>query len=122
MPHIIIEYSNNITEYIDFKSLSSELTHLFHEIAGAEVNDCKIRFMQQNHYFIGDQNSEHAFVHLTVFMMVGRTDEVKKQLLQTAAELLQRYFSTAIQPEQLKLQATVHIQEILPDHYYKVLL
>ncbi|MGJ8528993.1 5-carboxymethyl-2-hydroxymuconate Delta-isomerase [Maritalea sp.] len=79
MPHIIIEYAQPIANDIDLEALCKSLS----EAALATgvfttPEDVKARAIPATHWYQPVENS--TFIHITVRLMAGRTEEQKRKV------------------------------------------
>lgn len=109
MPHIILEYSANLTDPL-FPGLFSECHQLLTNQLPTEMKSCKSRAIKCANYYVGDGNARNAFVHLTLKIMPGRTKERLQAVGQELLALLKKYFSES--SRQLDLKFSVEINEI----------
>jgi 5-carboxymethyl-2-hydroxymuconate isomerase len=76
MPHCIIEYSAPLSQYPGPEALISAVFHgalqsgLFHE------EDIKCRTLRYENYCVGTSRAD--FVHVTMHLLPGRTEALKK--------------------------------------------
>lgn len=117
MPHIRLEYSSNIEQNINFKSLFSELHLLIHQISGANIENCKSRVIKLDNYFIGNGMQKNAFVFVEILLLEGRSNEAKKTLGEAILETLNKNYTVAL--TQLDLKITVKITEMPRELYFK---
>ena len=104
MPHLTIEHSleleNNLKE-----SLASTIIEIFanQKEGGFDADQCKIRFSIFDQYLVGYLNQDKAdFIHLTVKIMQGRTQEIKNKLTIDLSSLLQDFFKDLIKNNKIK--------------------
>lgn len=118
MPHLILEYSKNIDGKLNFEPLVLMLHKILENKLPTDISSCKTRILAHESFFIGNGNAENAFVHLTIKILAGRSDENKNQL---GNEIL-REMRVFFQPNQsnLILQLSVEVKD-LDKHYFKVL-
>ena len=93
MPHFVIEYAREVEQQIDLSELL-EVTHQVGASSGLmKPEDIKVRARPYDHYrMVGTKDS---FVHTTIFLLEGRTDEQKEEL------------SITLRSEQAKLMPSV---------------
>jgi 5-carboxymethyl-2-hydroxymuconate isomerase len=78
MPHLVIEYAREVEQYIEVSELL-EVTFLAGVRSGLmKPEDIKVRARPYDHYRMVGVND--TFVHTTVFLLKGRTDEQKEKL------------------------------------------
>ncbi len=117
MPHLKLEYTNNITQDIDFPKLFSSLHKVLSETSGIKIQNCKSRAFEVGNYYIAQGEAENAFVHLDVRFMEGRPPELKKDIGRKLLEILKTYFIRKNDP--LNNQITVEISDIPNSSYFK---
>ena len=66
MPHIVIEYSANLRESVDFPGLLAALRASALATGVFPLGGIRIRAYQADHYLIADGHPDNAFVHIMV--------------------------------------------------------
>lgn len=108
MPHCLLEYSNNIVEPLDLDVLFQE-AHTF--LAGTglfALGDIKSRVVRPDRFRVGDGASVRAFVAMTVSILDGRDDDVKRTISRGLHSLVQRH----VQASTAGLRCSVTVQII----------
>ena len=118
MPHIILEYTDNISIKKDFNQLFAGIHTVLSEKAGIDPGNCKSRAIKLTDYFIGEGEKPNAFVHLEIRIFQGRNLEIKQQIGNEILKLLRNYFNE--NSENLNIQITVEIIEMDGKLYFKV--
>ena len=78
MPHFVIEYGREVEEQIHLSKLL-EITYQVGASSGLMMpEDIKVRAHPYDHYKMA--GAKDTFVHTTVFLLEGRTDEQKEKL------------------------------------------
>ena len=116
MPHNVLEYSANIPKLESYGTLFSEIHKILNEVGGIRLGNCKSRARAAEDFYIGDGKTENAFIHLDVEFVVGRSDDVKRQIGQQCLDVLKKYYVAQLNDD---LQITVNIREIALDFYFK---
>lgn len=80
MPHLILECSDNISNIIPFETIFTQLHQLLSTALPTQISSCKGRVITHDKYFIGADFSKNSFLHLTIKIMPGRSDEVKQKV------------------------------------------
>ncbi len=117
MPHIILQYTDNIKRGRSFNPLFSEIHSLLSNKAGIDPITCKSRAIRLAEYFIGEGDKRSAFVHLEIRIFQGRAPEVKQGIGNEALKLVQNHFQD--NPEKTSIQFTVEIIEMDRELYFK---
>ena len=81
MPHITLEYSDNIPDQPHFPTLFAEMHQALVGLGDVEINDIKSRAFKLTDWYVGDGNPGHAFVHIKLYFINRRTDEFKQRAL-----------------------------------------
>ncbi|MEM7563431.1 MAG: hypothetical protein AAF353_10340 [Pseudomonadota bacterium] len=116
MPHIVLEYSDNLPPLVDYSALFGEVHQALNLIGGIKLENCKSRARVASPFYVGDGNSANAFIHLDIEFVKGRSDEVKKAIGAQCLSLLQKYYQKQLNEH---LQITVKIDDIALDFYFK---
>ena len=118
MPHLTLEYTDNITQEVDFVRLFSGLHGILAALAGIQVDNCKSRCVQLDTYHVGLGEGHQAFVHLTIRMLDGRPLEVRQEIGRQCASLLEATYGPSL--GETELQITVEVAEMQPATYFKL--
>lgn len=90
MPHLIVEYSGNLTGFPKAEVLQA----LNQAVAGSpeiqDESDLKTRLVALDDFEIGTVPASRAFVHAQLRLLSGRTPEAKKDLGARIADVLRR--------------------------------
>ena len=119
MPHLILEYSNNLPEPLDHQMLFAELhTALAHSGLFA-LPEIKSRAIPHDLFRVGSGLSESIFVHLTVAILSGRDLSVRQTISADLLAVLRRAFASVWRQRPCDL--TVDIREIERATYAKAM-
>jgi 5-carboxymethyl-2-hydroxymuconate isomerase len=116
MPHLTIEYTNNLPEF-DAQNALERFNALLADSGHFEELDIKSRAIEFNSFRIGTSNAPRAFVHVKLAILAGRTAEAKAKISQGLLEVLQR---VSPWPSGVGVQLCVEIQESDRESYSKV--
>lgn len=117
MPHLFLEYTDNLLEEPDFANLFSKCHLLLTEIAKADPRACKSRATKITAFFTGSGEPKDAFIHLHVLLASGRSSETKKELGTALLSLFKNEFAERLKNHDL--QITIHVDEFDKDFYFK---
>jgi 5-carboxymethyl-2-hydroxymuconate isomerase len=109
MPHLTLEYSSNIIEKNDMKHLFKECHVVLTEMLPTDLNGCKSKAIEYEHYYIGDGNINNAFIHANLKVMPGRSPQTFEKLTQAIMVLLKNHFKKSFL--ELQLQITIEVNE-----------
>ena len=115
MPHIHVEYSDNLE--IQARPLLKALNSaLFATGYINSIHDIKSRAVIQHEFVVGlDDQSTQAYVHTKVSLLTGRSIAVQKQISTVLLQVLQQHVKSTVD-----LQLCVEIQEMNKQTYSKV--
>ena len=112
MPHILIEYSSNLRQRLDFPAFLNALRDSAVATGVFPVGGVRVRAYQADHYVIADGHPDNAFVHLMLRVGHGRDLETRKRACQaifrTACEQLAPLY------ERIPLGISLEMQEVDP--------
>lgn len=98
MPHLTIEYSANIADWVDLGDVMDGAYRAAADSGVMDPRDIKIRAISYTHFMLADRGN--SFVHLTCRLLAGRTVEQKERLAillrRNLVELLQDVHSISI--------------------------
>jgi len=117
MPNILLEYTSNVSESIDFSELFTDIHKVLHEVGGINLDNCKSRASEVAYYHIGDGHPSNAFIQLSVAFLVGRSKDIKQQIGSECLACLKRFYEKSL--ARLDLQITVELADIQRENYFK---
>jgi 5-carboxymethyl-2-hydroxymuconate isomerase len=119
MPHLILEYSQNLSDPLDHQVLFAKLHAVLERVDGVRPAEIKSRAIAHEHYRIGRGAPENVFVHLTVAILAGRDlhcrERLSAELLAILREALARTW------EERPCDLTVDIREMQRETYGKAM-
>ena len=116
MPHLIVEYSQNLAGFPEAQALTelNQAVTSSHEVL--DEADLKSRFVLVDSFEIGTAPANRAFVHAQLRLLSGRTPEAKKDLSERVAEVLRRL---SPKPAGVMVQLSVEIVDMDRGSYVK---
>ncbi|PHV12610.1 5-carboxymethyl-2-hydroxymuconate Delta-isomerase [Chitinimonas sp. BJB300] len=118
MPHITLEYSDNLPDQPDFRALFAELHQALVSLGDVQVNDIKSRAIKLTDWYAGDGNPRHAFVHLKLYFINRRTDEFKRRALAVMQPIVAAHYATSLNERDCQL--CFELVDIQGDYYAKI--
>ena len=115
MPHIHVEYSDNI-ENLDVKPLLVALNQCLVDGEYATAIDIKTRAICQKNYVVGIDEQNQGYIHVKISLLTGRSLETRQAISKQTLDTLVRFI-----PHQSKVevQACVEIIEMPKETYSK---
>jgi 5-carboxymethyl-2-hydroxymuconate isomerase len=118
MPQLTLEYTNNVSDPVDFDALFSRLHDILSEVAGIRIDNCKSRAVQLSDYRVGTGDAAGAFVHVDVAILAGRPLEIRQEIGRRMLESLREAYAGGL--ADLALQITVEVRDMEKDLYFKI--
>lgn len=118
MPHLLLEYSDNLTPHVPLDTLLSGLHKHFTSFDTIPLEDTKTRATSYTHYRVGSHGRQKAFMHLNILMMRGRPEALRAQIGQAMVDFLTSELAKHM-PPQLPFVVTVEIREMERSDYFK---
>ena len=119
MPHLVLEYSDNLPAAVDFDALFTRLHAALVETAGVRLADIKSRAVPQARFRAGAGAPEAVFAHLGVALFAGRDAAQQQRISARLLELLREAFAVAWAERPCAL--TVELREIRREGYAKAM-
>jgi 5-carboxymethyl-2-hydroxymuconate isomerase len=82
MPNLIMEYTQHVEDRLNTHGLLQDLHQILCDSGLFEICDVKSRAYRCHSWLIGDSEDSQDFIHITVDLLAGRTDEQKQALSQ----------------------------------------
>lgn len=118
MPHVTLEYSANV-QPLDVQKLLRTVNQAMIDTGEFESLDIKSRAVKQEEFLIGLADSGHAYIHVKVALLSGRSAETK---LNISKQLLDVLHSQLLPIAGIRLQLCVEMQDIDRVAYSKAVL
>lgn len=104
MPHVIIEYTDNIKAEADIPALLKKINQSL--ISRGEVfpiGGIRSRAIELHDYCVADGTEDDAFVHVVLKIGAGRPEEMKNAACAELFEILKYHFSILFEKRYLAL-------------------
>ena len=116
MPHLIVEYSQNLGVFPEAQALIELNEAVTASPEFPDESELKSRFVLVDSFAIGTMPAQRAFVHAQLHLLSGRTAEVKQDLSARIAEVLRRLTP---RPAGVLVQLSVQIVDMDRGSYVK---
>ncbi|WP_042147023.1 5-carboxymethyl-2-hydroxymuconate Delta-isomerase [Paucisalibacillus sp. EB02] len=119
MPHITVEYTDNLRDDGDIKGLLKKINEtLIAEGGTFPVGGIRSRAIELKDYVVADgTGKDDAFIHVTLKIGSGRSDEVKKSACDRLFELVENHFKEQFTNRNLAL--SLELYEFMHPTYKK---
>jgi 5-carboxymethyl-2-hydroxymuconate isomerase len=114
MPHLTIEYSENLKSKIDADLLLKTLHDTTRKCAGIDMDRVKSRLLMHHKVLSGDQGVEVSMIHLTFAILEGRALELRKEYSNLFHEALLHFVSVAKLPS---VSLSIEVREMNKECY-----
>ena len=119
MPHLTLEYSNNLPDKPDFKALFARCHEALVEFDSVRLPEIKSRAIPCDQFLIGDGSPQNIFIHLTLSVLDGRPADQRKQMGERLLSILRETFFRAWKERPCDI--TVDIREMNRETYCKAM-
>tara|TARA_R110001592_G_scaffold3525_28_gene20175 strand:+ start:15368 stop:15712 length:345 start_codon:yes stop_codon:yes gene_type:complete len=113
MPHIIVEYSRNLSEIIEISDLVIKL-HDTLSAAGIDKERIKTRAIACSYVAVGDYERHGHMLHATLLLLEGRDTETKQKY----GEGLHAAMKSMVEGVVRNCAVTLEIRDMDKDTYY----
>ena len=118
MPHLIIEYSNNVPNF-DAETLLRECNQTLNDSGQFEEIDIKSRAFPVDTFAVGVEPAGRAFIALRLALLSGRSPEIKRDLSRRLMDSVTRNIR---QTHGIEVQITVELQDMERDSFLKTFI
>lgn len=116
MPHLTLEYSENIGAF-DAEAILLALNESLAASGHFEEADIKSRCVRRDAFRVGTASEPRAFVHATLAILSGRTLDTRRALSDRVLSVLKAHCRA---PSGVRLQLSAQVVEIERESYAKV--
>jgi 5-carboxymethyl-2-hydroxymuconate isomerase len=110
MPHIVLEYSDNLKSRIDLRALVDALHHSALSTGIFPLGGLRTRAEERTIYRIADGHPDNAFVHVTMWVGHGRSAQTKQRAAQQVFEALVAFLKPCF--DESPLGISLNMQEL----------
>jgi 5-carboxymethyl-2-hydroxymuconate isomerase len=90
MPHIIVEYTESLTS-VDVPELLFELHDDLAQKDTINIHAIKTRAIPVKYTIVGDGDEPDKFIHITLKLLPGRDDDLKKTMAQSLHDTARKH-------------------------------
>lgn len=114
MPHLIFECSQELEQQLPFQQIFADCHQMLSDLLPTQITSCKSRIIPYSKYLVGDE-SKNMFIHLTIRILPGRSQEVKSDAAGKAITIVRQNLRTL---DIINTSISVDLYELSP-HYMK---
>ncbi|MDP2504499.1 MULTISPECIES: 5-carboxymethyl-2-hydroxymuconate Delta-isomerase [unclassified Oceanobacter] len=114
MPHLVIEYARVIEQTTPLRPLMQQLFEAACQGGIIQPQDIKVRAMPYDHFLL--RRDDETFLHITLSLLEGRTDQQKEQLAINLRQVLAEQLPdvTSLSIDIRDMNATAYKKRLLP--------
>ena len=113
MPHLIVEYSANAEEVVDFSEFCGVLRLAAIETGVFAIKGVRVRAIRCDHFAIADGSPENCFIDISVRLRGGRSLQTKRKAVEHLFEACRSYLANAFGERPLAL--SMEMRDIDPE-------
>ncbi|MGE7979016.1 5-carboxymethyl-2-hydroxymuconate Delta-isomerase [Psychrobacillus sp. NPDC093200] len=104
MPHFIVEYTDNLKEDIKVPQLLEEVHRILISRKNIfPIGGIRSRAIELKDYRVADGTEDDAFLHATLKIATGRSEEIKAEVCEAIFEVIKGHFEVAMNKRYLAL-------------------
>src|SRR5699024_10717570 len=104
LPHMTVEYTANIKDEINAHQLLKKMNESLLSHEGLFTpQGIRSRAIQLTDYLVGHGDNTNAFVHVTLKIAPGRTEEAKKKVFDDLFQTIEEHFNDASKDKQITI-------------------
>ena len=107
MPHINIQYSQNLQPEIDMQQLCESIRQTCLTIEAFPMAGIRVRATTVDYYAIADGNPKHGFIDIIVRLREGRPLEVRQAAIQDIFDQAKAFLAEAFDTNSIALSAEI---------------
>lgn len=112
MPHLVVEYSENLTPQLNIQALVDHLHQSALATGVFPLGGLRTRAEGRKYFKIADGHSDNAFVHVTIWLGHGRDEATKLKAAQRVFDDLVAFLQPVF--EKAPLGISLNMQELDP--------
>ena len=89
MPHVKLEYTENVQWKNPIQDIFSKLQTVLIQHARVKPKNCKSRAMELKDFYCAGKSHSGGFIHLEISLLSGRTEEVKTNIGKECSRIIQ---------------------------------
>jgi len=109
LPHFILEYTDNLKKDIDIKQLLKTIHSAILEFPNLlPISGLRSRAIEVNNYMIADGTEDDAFIHATLKLGKGRTEDQKKAIGNKIFQVMKEYLTPIYEKRYLAVSLEIY--------------
>ena len=113
MPHIKLEYTENVNWNIPVQEIFPKLQSVLIQHAKVKPENCKSRATQLKEYLSNIDGSLGGFTHLEISLLSGRSEAVKTKIGTECTQIIREFLEDVT-----RVQVSVEIRDMDQNNYF----
>ena len=113
MPHIKLEYTENVQWKNPIQDIFPELQTVLIQHARVKPENCKSRAMELKDFHCTSNSSPGGFIHLEISLLSGRDEEVKTNIGKECRQIIQSFIENIAE-----IQVSVELRDMDRNGYF----
>ncbi len=104
MPHFVVEYTDNLNQETDIRLLLKKANEILIAQDGVfPIGGIRSRAIELKDYVMADDQEEYAFVHASLTVAPGRSEQAIKKVCDELFEMITDHFKEVLERQYLAL-------------------
>ena len=113
MPHVRLEYTENIKWKNPIQDFLPKLQTILIQHARVKPENCKSRAIELKNYYCTGNSHSGGFIHLEISLLSGRNKEVKTKIGKECHRIIQSFIK-----DMAEIQVSVELRDMDQDGYF----
>ena len=113
MPHVKLEYTENVQWKNPIQDIFSKLQTVLIQHARVKPQNCKSRATELKDFYYTGKSHSGGFIHLEISLLSGRTEEVKINIGKECSQIIQSFIENIAE-----IQVSVELRDMDRNGYF----
>ena len=113
MPHVKLEYTENVQWRSPIHDIFPKLQTVLMQHAKVKPKNCKSRATELTDFHCTNKNNSGGFIHLEISLLSGRTKEVKTNIGKECSRIVQSFIEN-----RAEIQVSVELRDMDQNSYF----
>ena len=113
MPHVKLEYTENVQWKNPIQDIFPELQTVLIQHARVKPKNCKSRATELKDFYCTGNSHSGGFIHLEISLLSGRTEEIKKNIGKECRQIIESFIGNIAD-----IQVSVELRDMDRNGYF----
>ena len=113
MPHVKLEYTENVQWKNPIQDIFSKLQTMLVQHTRVKPENCKSRAIELKYFHCAGNSRPGGFIHLEISLLSGRTEEVKTNIGKECSRIIQSFIENIAE-----IQVSVELRDMDHNGYF----